>query len=383
VKITYLALSPEGDIALKPSDLEVPFRIRPDATHPSMTLGGYLGALADLVLRDGCRPLCEALREKHLPAPEPQDIHEIIIRTEKHGAFYHIASVEIPAGAGVLKLAASTAVTKEARDMLSREAGLMGELDRTLRVPVLPRPILCQEVLFPGGGKADALLVLLTDWFEDFHEWHLAGNAGGDADRIRLWDQTRGYRDASAGEACEIFREIARILTLLYDPEGFGQILQWHHAAGDFIVKTTDGALQVRLTTVRHFGPLPGLAPEDGVHPMVALVYFFLNMALCLRLDREEGVGRPLWAGDFSLRCAVEGFFKGLEEAAALGRALPMGVEETRRLLESFTLEELQKMHQPVLARLEEEDAGERHLVRLRLARHLEGLYRLIQGDRG
>ena len=37
-----------------------------------------------------------------------------------------------------------------------------------------------------GGRKADALLVLLTDWFEDFHEWHLTGNPHDDADRIRL-----------------------------------------------------------------------------------------------------------------------------------------------------------------------------------------------------
>lgn len=383
MKTAYLAASPDGDIPLGPADLDVPFRISLTQTHPRRTLGDYLDALRDMLLVDGCAPLRQVL-EARLGAPVSQDeIQGVRICTEKHGAFYHIASIEAETTAGRVKTAASTAVSGRARARLAREAGILRELRGFLVSPFLPKPILLKEVPWGGDPREEPLLVLLTDWFEDFHEWHLSPSSGGKGGVARIWDRERGYRDASPEETVGLFREIARILTLAFDPADFRQVLLWRHAAGDFVVKTAgNGSLQARLTTVRDYGPLPGLSPADGIHPAVAWINFFLDMALRMRLDRVEGVGGTLWAGEFAVRAVCEGFLDGLGDAASAGRPLPFGRAEFGDLLRSFSRREIHTLHTPVLKRLEEEDAEEARFVRPRVENHMESLYGIIRAVR-
>lgn len=382
MKTIYLASSPEGDLTLHPVDLGQPFRVGLHETHPSLTLGSYLDTLRDLLTEDGCCPLCEAVGERLHIVLAPEEIHEIIIRTEKHGGFYHIASVELPTGNRTLKLAASTAVSRAAKEILAHEYTLLERLSKAFGLPFLPRPVLCRELPCAGGRGGETLLILLDDWFEDFHEWHLKNPVSG-GDRIHLWDRKRGHRVVSGEAIHGLFREIARILTLFYGTKNYHQVLQWHHAAGDFILRETGrGPLQVRLTTVRDYGPLPGLSTEEGVHPMVALVNFFLNMAVRIRIDREEGVGRLLWAGEFALRAVLDGFLGALEEMRSRGGAVPLE-GELLSLFRSFSRRELEKLHRPILGILEEEDPMEHGIVCRELDRHLDGLYRIIQGDRG
>jgi len=384
VKTAYLAASPDGDIPLGPADLDVPFRISLTQTHPRRTLGDYLDALRDMLLVDGCAPLRQVL-EARLGAPVSQDeIQGVRICTEKHGAFYHIASIEAETTAGRVKTAASTAVSARARAQLAREAGILRELRGSPASPFLPEPLLLKEVPWGGDPGEEPLLVLLTEWFEDFHEWHLSPSSGGKGGVARIWDRQRGTRDASPEETAGLFREIARILTLAFDPAGFRQVLLWRHAAGDFVVKTAgDRPLQARLTTVRDYGPLPGLSPEDGIHPAVAWINFFLDTALRMRLDRVEGVGGRLWAGEFSVRACLGGFFEAVAEAESAGRSLPCGRVELEGLLKSFSRKELQTLHRPVLDRLGEESPEEAHFAAKRLDDHVRQLHRIIREFRG
>lgn len=381
MKVTYFAASPEGDLRLEAEDLGVPFRTRPDQTHPTLTLQDYLDAVRDFVVQQGADPLCRVLGDRlHAPVV-PEDLQGIRIRTEKHGALYHVASVEPIMNAGSLRLAVSTAVSSRARVCLAREEARLLDLDRRFGLPFLPVPLLSGEASCGTAGTAQPVRMLLVEWFEDFHEWHLHVDAEGALPRVLLWDSTRGYRVASDAESHTLFHEIARILTLYYDITTFYQILSWHHSAGDFVVRTSRVPLQVRLTTVRDYQTLPGLSLEAGTQPLVALVYFLLNLLLHMRVDRQDGVGELLWAGDWAVPAAVAGFFDALEERKEGGRTLPADIGEVRKLLRSFSLDEFLRLHEAVLGLNAGEDPAERAWIADRLEEHAATVYRTLHAS--
>jgi len=383
VEVAYLASSPNGDIPLSPEDLSAPFRVAPEETHPVLTLGDYLEMLRAFVLEAAGRACLPNRRPMTRCRVRPEEIDTVSICTEKHGALYHIARVEVRAGGDRFAFCATTAVSDRAKEWLSREAGVLRELHRRPGTPCLPRPVRFEERRCGTRERGLPVLVLLADWFEGFHEWHLGSVGVGEPSRVRIWDQTRGHRWATRRETDSLFREAARILTRFYDPEGFRQIRAWHHAAGDFVVRPRRGALDVRLTTARRYEPLPGLGTENGLHPAVALTYFFLGMVLRMRLDREEGLGAFLWAGDDALEAAAEGFFTALDECRGSGAPLLEGGLELRGLLQSFSSGELRALHEPILRSFDRADPSERTLVEARLADHVTALHRVLRGARG
>ncbi|MCF8062475.1 MAG: hypothetical protein K9M82_08170 [Deltaproteobacteria bacterium] len=381
--IAYLASSPNGDIPLSPDDLAAPFRITPEAAHPFLTLGGYLDGLRDFVLEGGGQTLCRILRSKSRRRILPGDIEALEVCTAKHGALYHVAGIGVRAGVERFRLCASTAVSARARQWLAREVETLEALHRRFGLPHLPVPLRFGETRCGSGQRGLSCLVLLVDWFEGFHEWHLGPAGEGEPSRVRIWDQTQGYHWATLREAESLFREAARILTRVFDPEGFRQIRSWHHAAGDFVVRPRKGRLDVRLTTARRYEPLPGLGPNEGLHPAVALVCFFLDLVLRLRLDREDGVGVFLWAGDDALEAAVDGFFTALSECGGSGAPLLEGDVEVAGLLRSFSSEELLTLYGPILQRFTDADPAERELVENRIEDHVTALHRVLLKVRG
>ena len=117
----FVLSGPHGDIELSPEDLDQPFLISPEEQHPFLTLADYFGALQKFVLYADGSALCSALQKQGLQADiKLSDIFKVIIRSEKHGAFYHIASVEIiGTGENVTfansKFAITTALSESAR----------------------------------------------------------------------------------------------------------------------------------------------------------------------------------------------------------------------------------------------------------------------------
>jgi hypothetical protein len=382
VDVAYLAASPQGELTLGPDDLARPFRVTPDETHPFLTLGDYLDTLRSLVLEAGPALFCNR-RAMTRCRPLREDLETVTICTEKHGALYHIARVEVRAGGDRFLLCATTALSDRAKAWLAREAGILRELHHRFDLPPLPRPVRLEER--PCGARDHGLsaLVLLTDWFEGFHEWHLGPVEEREPTRVRIWDQTRGHRWASGKEVASLFREAARILTRLYDLGGFLQLRAWHHAAGDFVVRPRRGLLAVRLTTARRYEPLPGLGEESGLHPAVALTYFFIDAMLRMRLDREEGLGGFLWAGDDALEAAVAGFFQAVDERRGSESPLLAGDLDLAGLLRSFSPGELRTLHEPILQSFTRADPSEQSLVESRIEGHVTALHRTLRGVRG
>jgi hypothetical protein len=122
----------------------------------------------------------------------------------------------------------------------------------------------------------------------------------------------------STDQQAEIYRQAARILTYYYNVESLEQIFAFHHAAGDFIVRVENSAIDLKLITVRRYASL--LRNQDNLENgstdvetmLQALLLFFLGISIRMRLDRIDGVGDIVWADPLAVTATLEGFFEGL-----------------------------------------------------------------------
>lgn len=350
--VAYLFSSPEGDISLDPEDLLRPFLVTPEKVHPHLTLGNYFDVMKAYVLKNQGELLQRVLKDKWRKDWCLDDVQKIKIRSEKHGILYHLASIEVFLKEIRTKFTLSTALSKAGIECLVREHDILDRLNQTFGFPFLPEVYGIREMACPTDqGTTEKLILLSAQWFEDYHEWHLAMDPVDGRRKFKIWDLKRGHRYASRTEAFRIIEECSRILALYYDSGDFSQISSWHHAAGDFIVNTRgDGELNVRLTTVRKYEPLMDSFSERNVNPMIAMIYFFLDTTLRMRLDRLEGVGETAWLDDFAVTAAIKGFFEGLHEWEKMEEGVSgVQVAELLSLLKSFDRPELERIFEPLM----------------------------------
>lgn len=380
MKIEYLVSAPKGDIPVGPDELMRPFLITLSEPHPFLTLGDYFEAINDFILKDHGKPLISLLSKRLNKSISLDNIHEILIRSEKHGALYHLASVEIFIDRQSIRLAVNTAISEKGKAWLAHELDMVSLLDKTFGLPYLPKPYFKGEVERHDGTRKESLSMLLAEWFDDYHEWHLSMGEKEKNQQICIWDIRNGYRLASKEEGFQIFKQASKILTLFYDTQAYSQIYPWHHAAGDFVVRNRDGTVDVKLTTARNYGPVMLFLSEDSINPMASIIYFFLNLTLRIRLDKLDGVGEVVWAEEFSVRAATEGFFEALRVMEAGGRYQLGKVEDLLCLLKAFSQGELQKLFHTLLDLYQQEDPGDLSVIQAHLEGHVRQVYLIIQG---
>jgi len=379
MKVNYLFSSPNGDISPGPEDLARPFLITPSEAHPFLTLGNYFESIKAFILKDQAKPLISALKERLRKDTNLDDIREILIRSEKHGALYHLASVEILVSGQRIKLTISTSVSKKGEKWLTREYDILRHLNHSLGLPYLPNIYFKGKIEYQvDNRKHETLAMFLAEWFEDYHEWHLSVDETDKEQKICIWDLKNGNRYASKEEAFEIFRQTSKILTLYYDTLNFNQIYPWHHAAGDFIVRTGDGRIDVKLTTARKYESIMPYFSEDAVNPMIAIIYFFLNLTIKIRLDKLDGVGETGWANDFAVDAAAEGFFEALGIMKSAGRYHLGQVEELLSLLKSFNKEEFERLFQSLYSLYQEDDPSDFTVIQANLKTHIRQVYTVL-----
>jgi len=381
--VTYLFSSPEGDIPLSPEILRKPFLLKPSVPHSFLTLKDYFDAIRHFVLKDCSKALSRVLKGPPEERTGRDDLREVRIRSEKHGSLYHLASVEIFDRDKPVKLTVSSAVSQEGKGCLAREYETLKGLHDALDLPYLPRVYAKGEIECPVGGKKTETFVMMSgEWFEDYHEWHITRDRENQRQRVLIWDLKDGHRYASEGEACEILRQASRILTLYHDPETFKQIYPWHHAAGDFVVKTGEDGIHVRLTTARDYRSIMDLFSKEAVHPMIAWVYFFLNLTLKMRLDRLDGVGETVWVEDYAIGAATAGFFEGLSAMKKAGR-LQYGMEnEILALFQTISEAEFERIFRSFHLLYEGGDPAEIPLLQANLKNHIRILVQALRAIR-
>lgn len=366
--IRYLVASPSGDVPVDEGKLDYPLEGDPSKT----SYRTYFQAITDFLRGMPLPQVVHALREHMGVDLHPANLVEIIVRSEKHGALSHPASIELVARDGRIKLGLHVAVTAEGKNSVHKEFDLLTLLHRRFGYPYVPRPLYVDE--------RHSMAFLLEEWFDDFHEFHTAKTADNEQ-RLKLWDYVRGERFLNSEQAFEIYRRAAEILTLYYDLGNFTMIYPWHHAAGDFVAKIEDSphspasplrkdapfrdlsgrgsalkapslgtgdksglseGVQVRLTTVRGYEPFMGFDEDDVVSPILPLYYFLLHLTIQMRLDKIDGLGETVWAEEFSADATVKGFFEALGRRHDATMHMD-SVRSFKELLRSFSREELLK----------------------------------------
>ncbi len=371
MQISFAISSPAGD---RPADAELlsqPFVTGPGEHHAVLTLGHYFAALRAFVLGlyPGGRTLADALSG----GEEPSAGSEARIRSEKHGALYHIASVTLLAGGVERGRFCVTTALPAASSVLEEEYRLLHSLGGRFSPSPLPAVYHLGKVTLQEYPQI-SFTMALGEWLDDFHEWHLSRDPADGCRKIILWDYRLGNRFLSEAQGLEIYRQCSTILARFYDPESGLQITPWHHAAGDFIARALpSGEISVRLITVRgRHRLLASAAPANDMEKLGALLFFFLDTTLRMRLDRLDGIGERAWADKKILPAVVDGFRSGMADYAAHGNSL-FG------FLSSLTVDELLAFYEQLVEDCEEIDADEGSLVRGHLQEHAESLLAAVR----
>lgn len=363
--IRYLVSSPCGDI---PAD-EKRWHLPLEADELKTSYKMYFQSIRDFLVHSESKPLLEAAGKKNGKKIHLKEVNEIIIRSEKHGFLYHPASVEVILKEGTAKFCLNVAISDTGRHWLKEEYSVLQKLHTKFHLPYLPR------VYF--FGELNAMSFLVEDWFEGYHEFHISKDNKGNQ-QLKLWDFDNGYKYLSVEEGSEIYKQASKILTCYYDLNDFSQILAWHHAAGDFVAKIDGKKIDVRLTTARHYEPFIGFIDQGALNPILALLYFFLNLTLRMRLDKLDGIGEVIWADDIYIESIISGFFEALKSKEDLKAWMNFEkAEDFLRLIQSFTKRELKTIFSPLIEQYR--DTSDYHIIMLNLEKHIEELLITLQ----
>lgn len=361
--VQYLFSSTEGDVLLDEKTLNRAFLLNPFEEHPFLTLRDHFQSIERFILEASL-------------FPDP--IEQMLIRNEKHGTLYHVASVEIAGQGSTKKFAVSTAFGEKRKGLLLREYETMKHLNETFSYGFIPKVYLASETLCSNAKGDESVLMNVSEWLEGYHEWHLTLDQEG-KQTVLIWDMEKGNRTASLEEGRSIFREASRILTLYYDPKTYQQIYPWHHAAGDFVVKGAGEATEVKLTTARNYLSLISFPKKADTNRVTALVAFLLNMVVQMRLDRLGGVSEPIWAQEEFVSPCLEGFFGALQTKKDEGREAWKEAPDLLALLTRFSKEELHALHGPLMESYREEKPEDFKVIERNLEDHIATLWKALQ----
>jgi hypothetical protein len=292
MQIIRVIASPGGDLSFGRNQAGVGLE-----GCPSVTYGDYFQALEAFLTGEDQAPLRAALADRG----EVGAIERLVLRAEKHGALYHPASVEVAWDGGRARYCVNVAVEPVGGACLEQEAGLLAGLRARFTPEFLPCPY--------AAGRVGSFWLLLEAWFEGFHEFHQDGTG-----RVRLWDFELGERLLSGEQSLALYREAARILTRYFGGTSGERIGPWHHAAGDFVARVDSRGVTVRLITVRGHGSAGDFSQAGPMAGRLALLSFFLTLTMAMRLDRVDGVGQAVLAGEDVAEAAVAGFADALAE---------------------------------------------------------------------
>lgn len=283
------------------------------------TVGDYLAAARAFLIRDQghmIRQAVDALSESR------GRIQSLAVCLEKHGAFYHPLKITVTAGAGPVSLVLNGAVKNPGFNLIQTEYRLLARLADQVVPCFIPR-VFGTGTLHTEKG---AVGFFLGQWFEGFHEFHVTRTARGD--QVAIWMDDGSHEPVPWPRAVRIYENIAYVLTAYYGLDSGHEIFPWHHAAGDFV---TDTGGNVRLITVRGMGLLaepPSGMTDPEVRQLFCLLFYFLNLTLCIRLDRLDGTGPVVWLPDMVLGAAVKGMCRSLADRSArrAGEQAPSGL---------------------------------------------------------
>lgn len=378
MEITYLFASPQGDVRLNQEMLERPFLLEPFQSHPFMLLEDYFVAIKDFVLQKNGAPLIGILSRIWGRQVALSDIEMILIRYEKYGTLYQIGSVEIIGAHDNSKFGTSMALTPNAKAQMALEYEIIEELNKGLDIRYLPEMYIKTVIRVERHDIIETVVISLLEWFEGYHEWHAKKDDDG-RERIVIWDLQNGNRFATDKQAYDIIQQASKILTLYYNIQTCNQIFPWHHGPGDFVAKFEGDKVDVRLITVRGYGPVVLYDAHEFVDPLKALVLFFLSLTVKMRMDKDEGMGGPVWADSITPLPVIDGLLEGLRIQETKGMCPPNGEAMVRHVLKDMDMDEIKAMLYSQLNSYKHIDPVDSEVITEHLDRHAEEVFQAIK----
>jgi hypothetical protein len=347
----------------------------------SISHGDYFLGLRSFLENDDFDIISRAFEVRLAKKVKPANIREIRVCLAKHGEFYHPARVEVYSGRQAVGFVLNAALSGTGIRSIHGEFRTLRRLNSEFSLAFIPRVYGFGEAHTAGGRK---IPMFFGDWLDGYHEFHVADDPSGHGRNIYAWDGDETPSPFSQDQQAEIYRQAARILTYYYNVESFEQVSGWHHAAGDFIVRADDSGVDLKLITVRRYAPHLKMTgdSETGNGPdaetiLQALLLFFLNLSIRMRLDRIDGVGDLVWIDRLAVAATLEGFFEGLGLKEPIS-SLPDAIDRCfAYFLSVCTAEDLGELCQSVAATLDRR-APETPIVRQNLKEHIASLSQAI-----
>ena len=343
IPVRLLATTPGGEVDLGEKSRATVLPTGPQSTEEESELryGPYLRAVHYVLLRNNCQKILQALAHRLARPVALEEVDGIEIRTEKHGAFYHVARADLSISGQMVSFAVNVAVSDTARAELERDFRFLRALINRYNYKFLPQVYFKGAGIYRLPGKPSRWLhMFVAEWFRGYHEFHLHRDLADGSSRMLLWDLDRGSRYLSEHQCVALYRLGAKILTIYYNWNNFKQIYPWHHAAGDFVLRETGDSVDLRLVTVRDYAAVVDFKTSKKTGKLLALILFFLHLTIQMRIDRLDGVGDVVWAEDYCLEGVVLGFLEGLAEGKGESRRGMPSPLEIYALLRNFTSEE-------------------------------------------
>lgn len=287
-----------------------------DGKDSGLCLGEFFESAAGFLSVDDFRGLRRGLEFYGEGQRPGEHLLSIEIAIEKHGAFYHPARVTVTLKPGRrFSFVLNTAVAAQGIRVMENEIAALARLERKFPAVALPRVFDSGQV---ESGSFDAAF-FLAQWYDGYLEFHISGSP--EDQHLALWMEDGRVIRLEPPGYFGIYGQAAEILTRLYDLETFEQVFPWHHAAGDFVVKPLDQGFDLGLITVRNYDSMIGVVAGDDDLDMEginrALLLFFLNLSLRMRLDRIDGTGAFCLVDEQVIPHIVTGFLRGLESKGA------------------------------------------------------------------
>ena len=353
MKVKYLFSSPEGDIEIDDHIMGIPLKLSIDKEHSWLKLKDYFDLISSFALKRLSK----------------NRIKSLIVRSEKHGAYYHVASVETVNTEGEKKKFAVLVGMSDSGLHLRKEYRLIRRLrKRESGKRFLPEYFIMEEV----GVKEERICLVLAEWLDGYYEWHITGD--GD---VLIWDMDNGYHLASPEQRLSMYERSAYILTCFFDPATFYHIYPWHHSAGDFVVKFKNG-VGMKLTSVRDYRAMVKPNMQYDIALITSLVYFFLNMSIKMRLDKENGIGKVLFAPDDIMGSIIKGFFSGMDELISKDLLDQSYKDHIRDFLTSLSQSELARLFHSMLEYYNKEDPSDMSVIMENMQDHITSLAQIL-----
>jgi hypothetical protein len=376
--ISYCFASPDGDVPVDSETLARPFMVEPMRNHPFMALGDFFH-LVRLFLLDRAGPVLTSLLSRIWERDiRLRDIDNVVIRYEKYGTLYQIVSAEIVSGSQKAKFAVSAALTTTAQENITLEYNLISYINTKTGLPYLPRVFCINSLDVEKDSRVENVALTLAEWFEGYHEWHFSKDEEG-KDQVVLWDMGKGNRPASDQEAYTIITEASKILTLYYNVDTSERIIPWHHGAGDFIVSTSAGGVDVRLVTARGYEPFTSADATETINPARGLLLFLLELTTKMRLDKLEGVGDTTWAGGAFVAAAVDGFFQAMKTKESQNQCGLIKVEDFMDSVKALSQDEIGQIIRSHLDEYQALDTSDYIVIKAHLEEHAQDLVSALQ----